>query len=331
MRFPSWDQLKGAYWYSFRDEAIYKSPLFFPRTSDPTVISPSDSPDGKGHMFAHTWLGIVHYETTSGLNWERKELVFLRAHSPFIYKEGARYYMVYETHDPDWVRKSKDVTKKGSRVMLSTSEDLRKWTPGKVILEAKDIASSSYRNSPSRISRPQLVPWRGGYRLYFGAGEFRIYDTDQKTTACFMMAESDYIEGPYKVHQDPIIQIEPDSQYRNLAPGGIRVIALSDKLAAIECSYFFDKEENRSRSAMLLLESSDGIEWNLDSVMQLSPLEGWSNRAITGCDLSLVEDEDTWYCFYSANEKDKLWKIFPRVRESVGLLLGKIERRLPTV
>lgn len=326
MRYPTWDKLRSAYWYSFRDECVHSSPWYLPRLSDPAIVLPEESPDGKWHLFAHTWAGIMHYTSSSGLNWERRKLVFFRSNSPFIYKEAQEYYMLFETHDRDWGKKSKDVTKKGSRVMISVSKDLYSWSQPKVIMEAKDISESSWRQSHSRISRPQLVLWQGRYRLYFGAGELTIYDSGQKSTAMFMMAESDYIEGPYKLYGEPLIEIEPDSEYRNLATGGIRVIALSDCLAAVECSYFYDKDNNRSRSAMLLLHSDDGIEWSIHSVMQTSPLEGWSSRAITGCAVKLVEDEDTWYCYYSANSSRRILG-FELVRESLGLLLGKIVRK----
>lgn len=232
--------------------------------------------------------------------------------------------MVYETHDTFRSRKKvKDVTKKGSRIMLSSSFDLMKWSEPRVILEAKDISGTSYRMRESRVSRPNLVYWEGRYRLYFGAGDTRIYDSHQKTTVSFMMAESDNIDGPYKPYNGKLVTIDPDSRYRNLATGGIRVVPLADALVAFESSYYYDVEENRSRCALLLLSSLDGIAWKDEKVILSSPLQGWSSRAITGCDAKYIDAENTWYCYYSASERLRLFGLVPFVRESLGLIFGK--------
>ena len=67
---------------------------------------------------------------------------------------------------------------------------------------------------------------------------------------------------------------------------------------------------------MILMTSDDGISWQDDSIIQLSPEEGWASRCITSCDARYKENEETWYCYYSAigrKEGDEL---------SFGGLLG---------
>ncbi len=319
MRYYSSSLLESASWYSFCESSIGKSRWYFPSFSDPSILLPSESPDGKWHMFCHTKLGIHHYLSESGLNWKTRGFpVFFRGHSPFIYREGTKYYMLFERHD--FNRDRKDVTKDCSRIYLSRSEDLFKWSEPSAILDSSGISRASYRMGPSRLARPQLISWEGKYILYFGAGEARMFDTGQRASARFMAAESDFIDGPYRVLDAPILEIEPDSLERSLAAGSVSVYPCSDAVFAVECSYVYDREGNRSRSLMLLLKSSDAFSFEKVKVMMSEPEEGFASRAITGADLKYMESDDTWYCFYSANNYERH---YPFVRDGLGLLLGK--------
>lgn len=321
MRYQSLDKLLKAYWYSFSDEPIATRGNLTPRLCDPSYLMPEESPDGLWHLFAHTWVGVEHFTSTSGLEWKREHLIFFRGHSSFVYKEGNTYYLLYEIHDR--IRYGKHKSKeKNSRIMLSTSTDLALWSDPKMILDSGPIAKAQYKSGKIRVSRPQLVQVNGCYRLYFGAGETLIYDTKQKATASLLYAESEFIEGPYKVNPDPIMEIAPDSKYRNLATGSVHIIPCSDGLAALECSYFYDKEKNRSSSVLLLLTSIDGIEWKYEKILQLAADEGWASRYISSADLKYKENEDSWYCYYSANSSTRRFG-FAFVKESLGLLLGK--------
>ena len=168
MRYYPSSLLESASWYSFNDTYVERSKWYLPRLSDPSILLPSESPDGKWHLFCHTWLGIHHYVSFSGLNWEDTgKVLFLRSHSPFIYREGGRYYMLFERHSLN--KKEKDVTKNASRIFISSSDDLFSWSEEKVILDSTRISASSYRMGPCRVSRPQLISWQGKFILYFGA------------------------------------------------------------------------------------------------------------------------------------------------------------------
>ena len=129
-------------------------------------------------------------------------------------------------------------------------------------------------------------------------------------------------EGPYRINHEPLIEIEPDSKYRNLAVGSVRIVPCSDGMAGLECAFFYDREKNKSSSALLLLTSEDGLKWSEPKLIQKCAEDGWAGRYITSVDLRYMDNEDTWYCYYSANNivKEKGIKY---VKESLGLLLGK--------
>ncbi len=311
--------LERASWYSLSDSCISKGKWYLPGLSDPAILLPHESPDGIYHLFSHSCMGIQHYTSTSGIKWEMKDaIVFFRAHYPFIYKGGEKYYMLFERHG---IKKNKkDVTKNASRIFISSSEDLKSWTKEKMILDSSEISLSSYRMGPCRASRPCIVFWKGRYLLYFGAGECCMSDTGEKSSARLLMASSALIEGPYKLCDRPILDADPDSAYRSLATGSVRIYPCSDALFAVECAYFYDKQKDRSRSVMLLLKSTDGINFSFVRVMHSQSSEGFASRAITAAELKYMESENTWYCYYSANNKEKYHMI---IKDSLGLLLGR--------
>lgn len=321
MRFQSLDKLYGAYWYSYSDEPITYKGHSTPRLCDPSFLLPEESPDGLWHLFAHTWIGIEHFTSTSGLDWKREKRLFLRSHSPFIYKEGSTYYMLYETRD-SLPFASKGDRNDGSRIMITSSADLSLWAEPKMLLDSDRISKSVYRGGERRVSRPNLIRWENKYRLYFGSAETRIYDTRQKATPYLMYGEADYIDGPYEVADEPLFMADGDSRHRNLAVGSFRMVPCSDGIAALECEYSYDEERDRSTTTLLLLSSSDGIHFDGEKIIEKTPEKGWANRYISSADLRYKEDEDTWYCYFSANSLQKIACV-PYVYESIGLLIGK--------
>ena len=321
MRYQSMDKLLSAYWYSFSDEPIPTRVEFAPRLCDPSYLLPEESPDGLWHLFAHTWIGLEHFTSTSGLEWKRQHLLFLRGHYPFIFKQGNSYYLLFEIHDKVFFGKEKH-NSKDSRIMMCTSSDLSLWSEPRMVLDSAGIARAKSESGNMRLSRPELVEVDGHFRLYFGAGESHIYDSGQKVTKRLMYAESDFIDGPYTVFSRSIMETEPDSMWRNLAVGSVRIVPCSDGFAALECAYYYDEKKNKSSSALLLLTSQDGIEWNDIKVLQQAADKGWASRYISSADLRYKENEDSWYCYYSANCLER--KLGIRfVKESLGLLLGK--------
>lgn len=323
MRFQSLGKLYNAYWYSYSDEPITYKDRSTPRLCDPSFLLPEDSPDGLWHLFAHTWIGIEHFTSTSGLDWKREHRLFLRSHSPFVFKEGNTYYLLYEKRDSLPFSKDKDKSE-NSRIMITSSTDLALWSAPKVLLDSDRILKAVFRGGVRRISRPNLIRWGNKYRLYFGAGETRIYDTRQKATPYLMYGEADYIDGPYEINEEPIFQIESDGIRRNLAVGSFRIIPCSDGIAALECEYSYDRDRDRSTTSLVLLSSSDGIHFSNEKTIERTPEKGWANRYISSVDIHYKESEDTWYCYYSANSIQRI-AFFSYVYESIGLLLGKDE------
>ena len=138
-------------------------------------------------------------------------------------------------------------------------------------------------------------------------------------------ADGHDIEGPYEPLPQPVLEPDPSSMYRSLAVGSVRIVPCSDGLGAVCCPLFYDDENDAVRSAMILMRSLDGNDWEDVMTMQLSPLDGWASHVISSCDIRYKENEGTWYCYYAASGPVPGLPV-AIYRESLGLLLGK-ERR----
>lgn len=326
MRLQDKSSLTQAVWSSYSEEPVWQSAWWESRLSAPCVVSPEDSGDGSWHLFCHTWLGIEHYVSASGFDWKRAGLVVLRAHYPSIWKEKNTWYLVYESHEHDYQGKRRlDMKKTISRICLISSSDLRLWSKPQTILSSADIPYASDYSVP-RLAHPQLVSWQGRYRLYFTASEVRMYDTGQKASAYLSYAESSFFNSGFEVHPCPVMSIDPDSRYANLALGAFSFVVCSDALMAFQTAFFFDEEKHKSQSAILLLSSDDGQHFTLERELMRSPETGWASRCFTSCSVSFRSQEDTWYCYYSANGKSL--RPFIPVREKLGLLIGNVRRQM---
>ena len=184
MRLPDSTSLTNAVWSSYSEWAIWQSPWYEMRLSAPAVLLPEDSPDGLWHLFAHSWMGIEHYSSPSGFDWSKVSLVALRGHYPSLYRERNTWHLVYESHDRDYSGSIRlDRKRTISRIWMMSSSDLRNWSSPQMILSAADVPYASDFSVP-RLAHPQIVPWEGGYRLYFTASELKMYDSGQKASAC---------------------------------------------------------------------------------------------------------------------------------------------------
>lgn len=313
-------------WFPFSDEPLILSTNYAPRFSDPQVILPEQACDGKWHMFFHSLIGIHHFTSDSGIGWDPQHVIEFRGHSPYIYCEGDYYYLIYEKHRKDipFLKSGQNIFNYStdSRFEMIVSTDLVTWSKPRLILEAKDVPyAGDYLPSP-RISRPQLVRVGTQYRLYFGASHLILPDTGQKVSRYFGYAVSQDIQGPYKIEKSakPLFEPEPDDKWTNLGVGSIRVVPYAEKYYAFRCGAYFNPDENKTSTALMVLVSDDGTNFRkaLEKPLLVPAEKGWADCYITACDCHYREEEKCWYCYFSAlGHGEKVIKT-----ESIGLLIG---------
>lgn len=320
-------------WFPFSDEPIVQSTKYAPSFSDPQVITPDQACDNKWHLFFHSWIGIHHFVSQSGIAWQPVKMIEFRGHSPFIFNEGDCYYLIYEKHDkelPFFGNKRADGTNdNGSRIEVLISTDLLTWSKPRLLLDANDIPfAGDYVKSP-RVSRPQLIKLGNQYRLYFGASSVKMPDCSVKSPRYFMYATSNDILGPYTVQSSeiPLMQVNPDDKWANLSVGSIRIVPCEKQILAFQCAMFWDSEEKKSKSSLIMMESEDGLRFRRCGQMPIliNAEKGWARSYIMSCDVHYMEDEKTWYCYFSAMGDRKTIR-----KESIGLLLGTVPPKATT-
>ena len=313
-------------WYSFIDEPLISGLNYAPRFSSPNVIMPEESCDGKWHMFFHSWIGIHHFISDSGIAWQPRKMIELRGHCPFIYREGETYYLLYEKHNrniPIIDQRRTDGKNEGfSRIEMRISTDLLSWSMPRLLLDSRNVPSSKDGLENPRLSNPQLFRTDTGYRLYFGSSSVTLDDSRHTFPRYFGFASSEDIMGPYVVNgsDDTLVESDGDDKWTNLAPGNIRLIRDEECFYAFQTSAYWDSEEKRTKSAVNILKSEDGISFErcTSKPIMIPAQEGWARGYITSCDAHYREAEKCWYCYFCADTGTKGFYYF----ESIGLLIG---------
>jgi hypothetical protein len=319
-------QIPQCSWFPFSDEPVIQGLWYVPRLSCPAFLFPEDTPDGKWHLFAHSWIGIQHYVSDSGILWEPRGVVQVRGKYPFIFKDQGVFHIVYERHGRriPFVEKVTRRMKKshvvGSHIEMRTSQDLSVWSEPRVLLEASQIPSSGdYRKKPV-LSHPQLLPIEGGYRLYVGSSKVGNYPASARYLCS---AASEELDGRYTPESHmPIVEPFPNDPWRNLATGRMSIYRGSDFWIAMQTARYWDAQKKREASAIVLMSSRDGLQWQrIDTKPILVPAErGWASEHIVSCDVRYKQDEACWYCYFSASGE----RSFGIFKESIGLLIGNI-------
>lgn len=271
---------------------------------DPVVVPPEGSPDGKWHMFLNTVLFIYRYTSDDGIKWKRRQRV-CRGMRNFIFRENGEYFMFYERHSTPW----------RSRIMVRRSGDLRKWSrPEKMLVPELEWEKEGARV----VSCPCVVRDGGTYRLYYSAGQVFLHDLGFAEPKYVGVAESAGLLGPYEKRAEPIFGPEEGHPYRNRGAGAFKVYRDEEKGRWVGYNNgLYTGEKGRSRSAVMLLTSVDGLDWDEPlSEPIIMPTSGWKKALVY--QLCMVERPggEVWLYY---NSRDG-WRFG---RERIGLEIGR--------
>jgi predicted GH43/DUF377 family glycosyl hydrolase len=278
------DYLK--HWVDHPENPLIAPPFPEFLLGDPSVVPPGQSPDELWHMFANTLRGIHHFTSVDGVHWRRRARVFpgMRA---FVYREEDLYYLFYEEFSLPMFR---------SHLSVRTSSDLRHWSEGAVVLEAE-------LDWETRLGRtcgnPCLVKSEDGYLLYYSAALVFLRDLGFCEPLNIGLARAESVEGPYRKLREPIIAPSRGNRYRNLGAGAIKVMYDPERRSFYGFNNgIYSDEANRTRSAILLLSSADGVTWEqlYDNPIIAPSGEGWKKALVYQLDVRRVGDEMwLWY------------------------------------
>ncbi|MFX1294963.1 MAG: family 43 glycosylhydrolase [Promethearchaeota archaeon] len=257
--------------------------------ADPTFLSPNESPDNMWHLFAHGILyGIYHFISHDGIKWKNTEQNMPSGIRPFLFKENNIYYLLYERIFTTFL----------ANIAICKSSDLYKWTKSKYILTPTRSWEGRFSR---RVGSPCLVKFDGKYRLYYSGGSVFLWDTMVPEPKYIGVAEAPKILGPYKKKSKPIISPSKNHKYRNVASGAMKVLKLADSWVGFNNGFYKDKND-RNRSSILLLHSTDGLNWN--DVFEkpiIFPTTGWKRAFIY--QLGIKKIEGNYWLYYNARNR----------------------------
>ena len=268
---------------------------------DPTVLAPEESPDGRWHMLANTLRGIHHFVSGDGVRWGLlRQKIFPGMRVFFV--RGERFAVVYEHFFKPW----------RTAVALRRSEDLESWSEPTILLQSELPWEGRWMRN---CSCPCAVKTDTGYRLYYSAASVLLRDCKFPEPRHIGVAEAPRLEGPYTKRVNPILSPAPDNPYRNWGAGSFKAYRIGGKWVGFNNGIYLDSEK-RSRSAIALMHSKDGIFWEpVHEKPFLMPEPGWKSSLVYAFDV--VEREEELRIYYNARDG---WF---RGSERIGLAIGR--------
>lgn len=268
---------------------------------DPTVLPPEEAPDGRWHLLANTLRGVHHFVSADGVRWSACQWrIFPGMRASFV--PGERYAVVYEHF----------LSLRRTAVALRRSPDLLTWSKPTYLLKAElPWEGRVLRN----LSCPCIVRIEDRCRLYYSAASVFLTDCKFPEPRHVGAAEADRLEGPYRKRPEPILSPDPSTPYRNLGAGSFKVYR-EDGLWVGYNNGIYKDDEGRSRSAICLLLSEDGIRWEYAHRRPIvAPEEGWKRALVYAMDVVPRGEERRLY--YNARDG---WF---RGSERIGLAIGR--------
>lgn len=221
---------------------------------DPTVLTPAESPDGRWHLFANGLLGLYHDVSDDGVHFElvAGPMFGVGAIRPFILRDRDRYVLYYERY----------LTLETSEIEARTSPDLSTWSDPVTVL----VPNLPWEQTvQATVGNPYVTVEDGVVWLYYSAD--RVYQEDTKfyepRVVGLARSTSGFL-GPFVKEPHPLIEPSEDTPWRNRGAGSFKLLdgRWNGRLVALENGIYQDAQ-GHSRSAILVLDSTDGLDWHL--------------------------------------------------------------------
>lgn len=260
--------------------------------ADPAVLLPDNTPDARWHMFANSLFGIQHYASDNGIAWKKQQGAgpLFGGMRPWVIHDNDRYYMLYELLQGGIQ----------STIQWRSSDDLEHWSEPQTLL-SPELPWETENNHT--IGNPFLEKRDNGFALYYSASTTKQADTGFFEPLYLGVAYADTITGPYRKRTEPIMGRDPDNLWRNQGAGSIKLFPETRKGKRIAFNnWIYTDSQGHSRSAIHLLESSDGENWTEICPAPIVKPEdnGWKAAFVYAFDVKRVGNQ--LWMFYNARD-----------------------------
>ena len=305
---------------------LIEPPRLSPLIADPSFLFPAESPKGNWELFAHSAWGVHRFSSSDGLAWWDWGVVVRNAMRPFVRRiddgqgGGLDYALLYESYPPlalplsalPWKRPWK------SHIAVSWSDRLDVWT-GRESLVEPDLPWKQDLALGASVSNPCLVEAGGEWLLYHSASLAWIEDCGFCEPRYIAVSRGKSPNGPFVPDAAPVIDPARDSLPGVLGAGSIKVIVLEDGFIGLQNKIYRDAQ-GKSRSAIFLLRSGDGLRWE-DARKEplIAPATGWTSSHVYACDCREDATTGLWYLYFNARDG---WRT-TEGRERIGRIVGR--------
>jgi hypothetical protein len=287
---------------------LIEPPRFSPVIADPSFLFPEETSDGRWRLFAHSAWGIHAYESEDGEAWLDAGIIAWNAMRAFVRRVDGRYLLFSEKylpfHVPMTILPVRPRWK--SRIEVRESRDLLRWGAPKTMVlpelpwEKAGALGESVGNPCLLEAGPEAAR---RWRLYFSASLVHLPDCGFEEPRFIGMAEADSPTGPFTQRSEPVIDPGSGSAPEGgLGAGSLKVLRLEDGWVALQNKITLDGS-GRSRSALWILVSDDGIHWRAAREEPLlAPSTGWRSSHVYACDVRFRDRDGRWYLYYNARD-----------------------------
>lgn len=300
---------------------LIEPPLFSPVLADPTFLFPEETPDGLWRLIAHSAWGLHAYVSADGERWTGRGLFLRHAMRPFLRRVRGEYLLLYEAYRPFALPLTALPGRRRwrSELRLRRSSDLERWSPPETVLvpEADWMRDAGLGAS---VSNPCLAEaGDGSWLLYFSASLAWIPDCGFCEPRFIGVARADSPFGPFRPDPAPILDPADDPLPGVLGAGSLKVLRLDGLWIGLQ-NKIYRESGGRSRSALFVLRSADGLSWSPAADRPLlAPAPGWTSSHVYACDARRREADGSWLLYFNARDG---WRI-AEGRERVGRILGR--------
>lgn len=260
----TFEQLNNAQFELYERNPVITHGAGSPIVADPSVLTPDLTPDGKWHLFAHTLFGVYDFLSDDGIDFPVRRKILSRAMRPCAAFEGGVYYIFYERLQPAPARAAGLFGGKWkSEIFVVESRDLVNYSsPRPVLRFDKDFERAGRGYS---LSNPFLLADGDKFRLYYSAGLTYVPDCGFSEPTYICLAQSDSPAECYVKLDEPVMSPSGKGGGSDLGCGCVKVYRLADCYAALQNGIY--SEGGRSRSAIRLLRSDDGVHFEFAKVL----------------------------------------------------------------